>query len=647
MGAIVSVSNLVRVVAILISAYHIYTGVFGTPEDQFHRSIHLGSMMFILFLMYPTRKGQSNKSVTILSWIFAIGTLITIGYLIVAYDYIQGRYFYVEPLNNWDFYLGLATIFLVLEGSRRTVGWALPITALVFLFYALIGPYLPGILKHSGFTLEVIIEQSYLITEGILGIPIMVSSTYIVLFIIFGAFLEQLGAGQFFMDFSSAVAGRTRGGPGKVAVVASSVFGTLSGSSTANVMVTGTFTIPLMKKAGFRPVFAGAVEAVASTGGQLMPPVMGAVAFVMSEFSGIPYLTVCKHALIPSLLFYLACFISIHFEAVKTGLVGLPREQIPSLKKVMKLQGYQFAPIILIIVIMILGFSPIFAAICAIASVVILSLIKEVILILIGLSKESWMDMGLRMVKNILNAMEKGAKGTVFVVAACACAGIIIGAISLTGLGLKFTVLIKMISMGNLFLALIFTMLAGMLLGMGLPTSAAYIVQASLLIPALVEMGVPLPAAHLFVLYFAIISAITPPVAITAFAAAGVAETRAMATGLESFKLGLTGYIVPFMFVYGPSLLIIGEPLQIVMTVTTAILGIIALASGLQRYFFRKNSLLEQLLFFTSAFMLIHADWQTDLIGISTLSAALFFQWLRIRSEEKVILLAEPAGKEL
>ncbi|MBM4338367.1 MAG: TRAP transporter permease [Deltaproteobacteria bacterium] len=611
------VKKFMVVLAISMSAYHLYTAAFGAPEAMMHRSIHLiFTLVLIILLGISSRMGKKKISLYIDFGLLLL-VLISMSHIFLNYDYIVTRYPYVHPLTQWDFVMGIVLTLVLLEASRRVIGWALPITAAAFLLYTIFGEHLPGLMRHTGFTLETIIDQLYLTTEGIFGIPLGVSATYVILFVIFGAFLEQSGTGQFFMDFATSLVGGARGGPGKISCVSSSLFGTISGSAVANVMVDGWLTIPLMKRTGFKHEFAAAVEATASTGGQIMPPVMGAAAFVIAEFTGISYIDICKHALIPALLYYLALFMAIHFEASRTGLLGIPKEERPVLKRVIITKGHLFIPLIVIVYFMLAGYTPMYACIYATLSVLIISMLR-------GDTR-----MGL---KKILGSLEFGAMNMLPVAAACACAGIVVGTINLTGLGLKFTSLILFIAGDSLVPALIFTMIAGIILGMGLPTTAAYIVQAALLIPALIKLGVPVIAAHLFVFYFAIISAITPPVAMAVYAAAGISGSNIWKTGIAAMKIGATGFIVPFMFVYGPSLLLIGSPGSVIATVISASIGVVLLSAGLMGWLLKEATLLERAMLVAGAIFLIKPGLWTDLIGLGLLMVVVFLQKFRHRS---------------
>ncbi len=603
-------------IGIAMSVYHLYTGYFGAPEAFLHRSIHLLFTMVLIFFVSPFSKEAWAKRYRWTDAVLIFLTIGCLGYLFVNYEYIVTRYALVHPLSSWDLALGILFTVLLVEASRRAIGPALPITAGFFLAYAYIGPYLPGILRHSGFSTEMIIDQLYLTTEGIFGMPLGVSATYVILFIIFGTFLEKTGTGQLFMDFASSITGWTRGGPGKISCISSALFGTISGSAVANVMVDGWLSIPLMKRTGFKPPFACAVEATASTGGQIMPPVMGAAAFVMSEFTGIPYITICLYALIPALLYYLALFSSIHFEAGRSGIKGIPKDELPRLKVVMARRGHMFIPLGIIVYMMIEGYTPMYACIFSTIAVVVLSFIRP----------ETRMSF-----KTFLKALEESAKNTLGVASACACAGIVIGVINLTGVGLKFTSFVLFVAGDSLIPALVLTMLAGIVLGMGMPTTPAYIVQAALLIPALIKLGVLNVAAHMFVFYFSTISAITPPVAMAVYAAAGIGGAKLWPTGLWAMRIAATGFIVPFMFVYGPSLLFIGPWFDIITSCVSASFGVIALAAGMMGFFVKKLNMWERGVLVVAALLLIKPGLSTDAAGY----VLLLFIYLRQKYFQK------------
>ncbi len=604
-------------IAIVMSSYHLYTGAFGAPEALLHRSIHLMFTMVLIFLLYPFSKEKTGRISRLGDFVFLGISLGGILYIFLNYEYFITRYPYVHPLSTADLVIGILFTLTLMEAARRCIGLAMPITAIAFLIYAYIGPSLPGLLRHAGFNTEAIIDQLYLTTEGIFGIPLGVSATYVILFVIFGVFLEKSGTGQFFMELAAATTGKAAGGPGKIAVVASGLFGTISGSAVANVMVTGQFTIPMMKRTGFQPHFAGAVEATASTGGQIMPPVMGAAAFVMAEFIGIPYLTVCKHAMIPAILYYLAVFMAVHFEAVRTNLRGM-LEAPPRLGAILLNRGHLILPVGVLLYILFEGYTPMYACIFSIIAVLILANVK----------KET--RMGFR---KILDALENGAKGTLSVACACACAGIIIGIVNLTGLGLKFTGFVLYLAGESLVPALLFTMIAGIILGMGLPTTAAYIVMAALLVPGLVKLGVVPIAAHMFAFYYAIISAITPPVALAVYAGAGLAGANMWKTGLAAVRIGAPGFIIPFMFVYEPSLLFVGSLWEILSTFITATIGVVMLAAGLIGWFIRETNVVERLLLVVGAILLIKPGIYTDIMGVVLLLVVIILQKARQKKD--------------
>ncbi len=586
--------RLISAVAVSMSVFHLYVAFVGPPDAYVMRGLHLAFALVLAFLLMPGRNGKAER----VGWFDVLLVLAAAAaalYPSMNLSYIQGRMYYVDDPILADYVFGGALVVLIMEATRRATGWALPITAMVFLVYGLtLGNQSVGIM----------LDQLYLTTEGIFGIPLYVSATYVMLFILFGAFVERSGAGQLFMDFALALAGHTSGGPAKVAVITSSLFGTVSGSAVANVMTTGTFTIPLMMRTGYRPAFAGAVEAVASTGGQLMPPIMGAAAFVMAEFLGVSYLTVAGFAILPAVLYYVAVFMAVHFEAKRIGLVGIPKADLPRLRQVLVERGHLFLPLVVIIAVLLAGYSAAFSALCGIGSVI----------------PTTWLRASTRKtftLRAIFEALEGGALNTLVVALACACAGIVIGTITLTGLGLAFTGVVLALSQNSLILALLLTMLAGILLGMGLPTTPAYIVQVALLVPALVKLGVQVEAAHLFVLYFAVLSAITPPVAMAVYAANGLSRGALMETSWAAVKLGLTGYIIPFMFVFSPSLLLMGDTSTVLLATVTATIGVVCLAAGLHEYFFfGATRWWERLLLIAAALVLIKPGWQSDLVGL-------------------------------
>jgi TRAP transporter 4TM/12TM fusion protein len=497
----------------------------------------------------------------------------------------------------------------------------LPLTAIVFLVYGLFVARLEPMR---------LVDQLYMTTEGIFGIPLAVSAAYVMIFVLFGAFMERTGTGQLFMDFAMALTGHTAGGPGKVSVVSSSLFGTISGSAVANVMVDGPISIPLMKRSGFPPHFAAGVEATASTGGQIMPPIMGAAAFVMAEFLGVGYGQVVIWAIIPAVLYYLACFAAVHFEAKRRGLVGLPRAELPVLTRVIAERGHLFLPVLIILFVMYSGYSAPLAALAGTLACFPVALLRK--------STRGYVTFG-----NIVEAMVDGARNALPVALACACAGVVIAVVTLGGLGIVFTQFVIGLARDTLILALVLTMFAGIVLGMGMPTTPAYIIMTALLVPAIVKLGVIVPAAHMFAFYFAILSAITPPVALAVFAAAGLAKADLWASGWAAVKIGCAGFIIPFMFVYEPALLMIGEWPRIVQAFVTASIGITMFAGGLHGYFLTRATLWQRGLLLGGGLMLIDPNWVTDVIGAIILAAVVGIQMLSRREERAAAVKAEPA----
>ena len=602
------------VIAFGMMAFHLWVVATGAPEVFHFRGTHFLFALVLTFLWYPVLrdKGGKGKIVgAVIDTLMIAGSVAVIGYLFVEHEYVLTRFAYIGEVKPVDVFLGILIVVLTLESTRRLVGLALPLTALAFIFYGLV---------IKNLSIADFVDQMYLTTEGIFGIPLNVSATYLVLFIVFGSLVEKSGTGKLFMDFSLALAGHTAGGPAKVACMTSAMFGTISGSSTANVMTTGTFTIPMMKRIGYRPAFAGAVEAVASTGGQIMPPIMGAAAFVMAEFMAVSYLTVIGIALLPAILYFIAVFVAVHFEAKRVGLKGLPRADLPAMGKVLKERGHQFLPLVVIVGVLVAGYSAPYAATLGLLSVIPVTLMR----------KSTRHEMSFRLVSD---AIQEGIRNSLQVATATACSGIVIGIISLSGIGIDFTTFVIALSRDTLLLALILTAIAGIILGMGLPTTPAYIVQVALLVPALIKLGVALEAAHMFVFYFAILSAITPPVAITLYAANGLSGAGLWDGGFAAMKLAATGYIIPFMFVYGPSILLIGEPMTVAIACVTSLIGVTCLAAGLHGYFVKRANFVERLILVAAAFTLIKPGLLTDLAGAGLIALVIAMQLLIKREE--------------
>jgi TRAP transporter 4TM/12TM fusion protein len=588
-------------IAVAMSLYHMYAVAVAPPEAIIFRGMHLLFALTLVLLIYPLRGGGGwrivDAALLVASWAFIL-------HIFLGYDYFINRIIYIDELTLADRIYAVLAVLIVLEATRRVLGWALPLTALLFLGYAI---------GFTRVTPDVLMEQLYLSTEGIFGATLGVSASYVMLFVLFGAFMEKSGTGQLFMDFALSITGHTAGGPGKVAVVSSSLFGTVSGSAVANVMVDGPITIPLMKRTGFRPPFAAAIEATASTGGQIMPPVMGAAAFVMAEFLAVPYAKVALWALIPAVLYYIAVFLSVHFEAKRHGLAGVPRSELPRFLSVMAQRGHLFLPILIVLSGLLLGYS---APLCALVAA--LSCLPIALLRATTRKGLTW--------RSAPDALVEGARNTLAVAMACACAGIVIGCVTITGLGIVFTQIVVALAQNSLVLALVLTAIAGMILGMGMPTTPSYIVMVALLVPALVKLGAIPPAAHMFAFYFAILSAITPPVALAVFAAAALAKADMWRSGLEAMRVAAPAYIVPFMFVYEPSLLMQGEWNAIVGSGVTAAIGTICLAAGLMGYLRRRCPPWERAMLIVAALLLIKPGYITDGIGLGLLAIVLVSQ---------------------
>jgi TRAP transporter 4TM/12TM fusion protein len=589
-GGIVRLAT--TVIAVLMVIYHVWAIAFGTPEAVWFRGTHLLFALTLVFIIHR-RSGMPEGLPNALDLVLLVLAIAPILYLFANYDYIVNRIFYVDDLTTADTVMGVIMTVMVLEATRRVIGWALPLTAIVFLFYGL------AIARLEPMRM---LDQLYMTTEGIFGIPLSVSAAYVLIFVLFGSFMERTGTGQLFMDFAMSLTGATAGGPGKVSCVSSALFGTISGSAVANVMVDGPITIPLMKRSGFPPHFAAGVEAVASTGGQIMPPIMGAAAFVMAEFIGVSYGQVVIWAIIPAVLYYVACFSAVHFEAKRRGIVGVPRSELPKLGAVMRERGHMFLPVLAILVVMYSGFSAPMAALAGVIACFPVAALRQ--------STRHYVTL-----ENIIEACVDGAKNALTVAMACAAAGVVIAVVTLSGLGIVFTQYVVHLSQNYLLLALVFTMIAGIVLGMGMPTTPAYIIMTALLVPAIVKFGVIIPAAHMFAFYFAILSAITPPVALAVFAAAGIAKSELWATGLAAVRIAATSFIVPFMFVYEPALLMIGDWPTIIWSSLTATIGIIIFAAGLHGYFLIHSAFWQSALLVVAGLLLIDPHFVTDVIG--------------------------------
>ncbi|PSL47013.1 TRAP transporter 4TM/12TM fusion protein [Salsuginibacillus halophilus] len=595
------------IIAVIGALYHLYILNFNPIEPWVFRTMHLAFGAILGFLLFKGVKSGSNK-VTIMDWLLIAATIWVTYYIVSNVSELLFR-FGVSP-QPMDTITAAIGVFIVLELTRRTSGWTLPILAGVFILYVFAGPWMPGIFNHGGYSFERFVTYIFGV-DGIFGVTLDVSSKYILLFIIFGAFLQMSGVGRYFIDFSFSLAGGMRGGPAKVSVLSSGLMGMMNGTSAGNAVATGSLTIPLMKRVGYQGRFAAATEATASAGGQVMIPIMGAGAFIMAEVTQIAYAEIIVAATIPALLYFLSVFFMVDFQAQKSGMRGLSRKELPSLKGVFK-QAYLFVPVILLIYLLLSGFSVIYSGSVAIVACMVIS----------WFTKEHKMGP-----KRVIEALETGMRNTIQLLAVCACAGIIVGVLALTGVAQRFSSLILGIADTNMLLALIFAMGISILLGMGMPTTAAYAVAASVVAPGLISIGVETLFAHMFVFYFAVMSAITPPVALAAYAAAGVAGEDAFKTGVQAFKLGIAAFIVPYMFIYSPELMLFGSTGSIVLAVVTAAIGIYFLSSAVQGWFAGKlSSALVRVLLIAAAISMITADWMFDVIALAIAAAAFMIQ---------------------
>ena len=603
---------------VCMSLFHLYTAGIATMPITIQRAVHLTFAIVAVYILFPASRKGSKLSTPLYDWVLAAAGGGVCAYIVFFFNNIARRG--AEPLP-YEIWLGIAAIVLVVEAGRRVVGNVLPCLSIFFLGYCYFGNYAPGMFQIRGYTISRIIQHMYLTPEGIFGLALGVSATFVIVFIIFGAFLSESGGARFFNELALALAGGSPGGPAKVAVVASGLLGTINGSSVANVATTGTFTIPLMKRVGYPPHYAGAVEACASTGGQLMPPIMGAGAFIMSEFLGIPYLTIAAGAIIPAFIYYTAIFTNVHIRARKEGFLGLPKDQLPIVGDVMRERGHLLIPVIVIIVTLLMKYTPLRSGFIGIVACVIVSMLKA----------------NTRMgIKQIIHACEEGARGALGVALACALVGFIVGTSSLTSLGLTISNNIIDISGGNLLLTLIMAMVACLVLGMGLPTTANYIVCSTIIAPALIGMHVFPLSAHMFVFYFGIMADLTPPVCLAAFTGAGIAGADPAKTGFTATKIALCSYIMPYMFVYNPMLLLHNIVWwELIVLTVSATLGVIILAGALEGWQYRFLRIFERLIMAIFALAAIHVSMISSIIGIVGIAVILFY--LKKTKEQTVI----------
>lgn len=608
--------------------FHMYTGWFGAYFSLIQRSIHFMFILILTYSIFARSKKTARDKIQFYDLIFIGLAIILCFYILTNIHELVWR---AGAPNSTDVYLGIILVLLTLEATRRAVGLPLMLVAVFFLLYALVfGPYMPGRFSHGTFSIRRVAYYLYLTDAGIFGTPLGVSASFVYLFILFGAILNKTGAGKFFIDFATALTGYTRGGPAKAAVVSSGMMGTVSGSSTANTVTTGSFTIPLMKSVGYSSVFAGAVEPVASTGGQLMPPIMGAAAFIMAEFLGVPYIEIAKAAIFPAFFYYFALFMAVDFRAAKIGLRGLSRSKLPDLFNTLKTGWILLAPIFALIYLLVQGYSPQKSVVLSIVILIIVSMF----------TKKTRLTP-----RKFLEAVTEAGISATTVAVACAAAGIIVGITTMSGLGLKFTGIVFDISRGILPLALILASLASLVLGMGIPTTANYIIMATLIAPALIRLmaeNTHLILPHMFVFYYGILADITPPVMLAVFAGAAIARAPAMKVGVESTKLAIPGYMLPFMFIYHPELIswnfTSGLNLaKLGFFLLLAIAMSISIAAGTQGYLIKNAKFYERIMLLLGAFMIIPGNYMINILGLCLIGVT-FISQILFKSKEVAVL---------
>lgn len=611
----------VTFIGVAFTIFQLYVGYFGTLPSQKQGAIHLGTALGLVFLLYPAKKGLQNKQKTI-PWydvVLAFSAMFVTYYKILQFDVLrQSR---VLGYDSVETFISLVGILLLLEATRRAVGLPIVIVALSMIAYALFGDLIPTqVLSHQGFDYSRITNVLWFQDSGVFGTPIQISAKFIYLFLFFGVMLVHTNIGKFFNDLAFSLTGRFTGGTAKAAVAASALQGMVSGSSVGNTVASGSFTIPMMKNAGFKPEFAAGTEAAASTGGQLMPPIMGAAAFIMMDYVGVSYSVIMLSAIIPALLYFTGIFIGTHFEAKRLNILGLPKSELPSFKKLMIKKGFMLLPLVLIIGTVMVGYTPQRAAIIGILTAYLVSLVRK--------------DTRLSF-KKLIHVFEQGARVALPVISAVATAGIIAGVVSITGLGAKFAAGIISLSGGSLFLALVYTMIACLVLGMGLPTTANYVVTATVAAPALIN-GFDLPpiSVHMFVFYFGIVADITPPVSLAAYAGAGIARANPFMSGVGAVKLAIAAFIIPYVFIYNPILVLVDvTAISLIVGVITAVLGMIGISGAMIGYFNNKTTIIERLMLFTGGLFLIVPEYVSSIIGIVLLVVVWIIQSKRPKEQ--------------
>lgn len=610
---------LITILTLCLALFQLYTAFFGLLPAMQQRSFHVCFVLLLIFLLYPASKRSPRDNPSIIDWAFATLAIVCTLYIFFNYPNIARRAGMPLP---FELFLGAIFTILVFEAGRRVLGYPLPIFCSLFIFFAYFGRSMPGPLRNFGLSISDILEELYLTTDGLFGFVTGVSATYIFLFVLFGAFLSASGASKFFNDFAMALAGHQKGGPAKIAVLSSALVGSISGSTSANVATTGSFTIPLMKKIGYEPHFAGAVEAAASTGGQLMPPIMGAAAFIIADSLGINYIYVLLAALVPAVLYFWGIWCSLSLEANKLGLKGIDKVELPKLRSVIIRDGYKSIPLFIIIYILLKGYNPLYAGVWGIITVTALSFIK----------KEERLN-----IMKLIATLESGTKTALSVAIACIIVGIVIGMLGATGVALRIGDAVLLLTQGYLFPTLIITMIISILLGMGMSTTASYVMASAVAVPALVLLKCNPLDAHLFVFYFACLSTITPPVCVGAYTAAGLAGSNPNKTAISAMKLAIAGFIIPFIFIYSPDLLLtnVEKWSSFIWTFITAIIGVFSLAAASEGYMYANLNIFKRILLFISAISLIYPGFYSDVIGIIILSCIALFQYKLVNNSIK------------
>ena len=633
-------------ISVIFVLFQLYATLSGAITAQVLRATHLAFVQLLAFLLFPSTKNSPRNTLSLFDIVLGLIGMACWLYIVVNFDSLVRRSGNNTPL---DVAVGIVGILVLFESCRRIVGLPIMIIAGSFIVFAFAGKYLPGFLHHRGYSLQRVVCHLFYNTEGIMGTPIGACSTFIFLFILFGALLEKTGIGHFFIDVCNALAGGASGGPAKVAVLSSALLGTVSGSSVSNTVGSGSFTIPMMKRLGYKGEFAGAVEAAASTGGQIMPPIMGAAAFLMAESLGLPYITIVKAAIVPAILYFTGIFITVHLEAKKLGLKGLPKDQLPRFMPLLLRKGYMILPLVVIIYFLCAGKTAVFAALMGIIACVLVGFGVSVSDLAHG-RKPSFGG------KDIVEIMCTAARNIISVAIACGMAGIIIGIVTLTGLGLRLGNGLVMLAHGKLLLTLVFTMVASIILGMGAPTTANYLITSTITAGAIISLGIEPLAAHMFAFYFGIIADVTPPVALAAIAGAAIAKAKPMKTALNATKLAIGAFIIPYMFVYNSKMLMINaSALSVVMIIITAILGMFGISVALEGYGFNNTGFfynsrkgkatiiafdaVERLLFAIAGLLCVIPETKTDIIGVSLLAVLIAYQLIlkKVRSTKATV----------